>query len=226
MGQLEHPDGDADHARWRHRHWYDRLMLLSDGVFAIALTLLAADITPPIQPGASLAAIWAGLAPQLDAYALSVVVISVFWLAHRRFMAMTLTVDAPVTVITLIMLALVALIPAATRLADHQHGSPDAMLIYSGLVVAIGVACAALWGYAALVADLVAKGVTRAQRWFFFVLILFTPPAFLLLTAGLVRPPLGLVPGMLIGLFLIDWRMRVWIARRLGPAEFAEEPRA
>jgi len=168
MGQLEHPDSGADQARWRHRHWYDRLMLLSDGVFAIALTLLAADIAPPMQPGASIAAIWTALGPQLDAYALSAVVIGVFWLAHRRFMAMTLTVDAPVTVITLVMLALVALIPAATRLADHQQGSPAAMLTYSGLVVAIGVACAALWGYAALVAGLVVKEVTRAQRWFFF----------------------------------------------------------
>ena len=226
MGQLEHPDSGADQARWRHRHWYDRLMLLSDGVFAIALTLLAADIAPPMQPGASIAAIWTALGPQLDAYALSAVVIGVFWLAHRRFMAMTLTVDAPVTVITLVMLALVALIPAATRLADHQQGSPAAMLTYSGLVVAIGVACAALWGYAALVAGLVVKEVTRAQRWFFFTLILITPPAFLLLTAGLVHPPLGLVPGMLLALFLLGWRMRVWIARRLGPAEFAEAPRA
>lgn len=219
MGQLESLDSSEDLARRRHRHWYDRLMMLADGVFAIAITLLAAEIVSPMQPGVSLEMLWSALGPQLDAYALSVLVISIFWLAHRRFMAMILTVDAPVTVITLVMLALVALIPAATRLADRQHGSPDVMLIYSGLVVAIGVACAAMWGYAALVAGLVSPEVTRAQRWFFFVLILFTPPFFLLLTAGLVRPPLGLVPATLAGLFLIGWRMRLWITRRLGPAD-------
>ena len=84
MGQLESLDSDEGLAKRRHRHWYDRLMMLADGVFAIAITILAAEITPLMTPGASLAALWASLAPQLDAYALSVVVISVYWLAHRQ----------------------------------------------------------------------------------------------------------------------------------------------
>jgi len=216
MGQLESLDTDEGLEKRRHRHWYDRLMMLSDGVFAIALTILAAEITPLMTPGASLDSLWAALVPQLDAYALSVVVICVFWLAHRRFMAMILTVDAPVTVLTLIMLALVALVPAATRLADRQHGSPYAMIIYGGLVVAIGFACAAMWGYAALAANLVSDEVSKAQRWFFFALILFTPPFFLAITGTLQRPPPGAVPLTLLLLFLIGWRTRVWITRRLG----------
>jgi uncharacterized membrane protein len=223
MGQLESLDSNEGLAMRRHRHWYDRLMMLADGVFAIAITLLAAEISPPMQPGASLATLWAGLAPQLDAYALSVLVICVFWLAHRRFMAMILTVDPPLTVITLTMLGLVALIPAATRLADRQHGSPDVMLIYSGLVVTIGVACAAMWGYAALIADLVSKEVPSAQRWFFFVLILFTPPFFLAITGALQRPPPGLVPVTLVALFFVGWPMRQWITRRLEPAAKAPD---
>ena len=217
MGQLESLDSDEGLAKRRHRHWYDRLMMLADGVFAIAITILAAEITPLMTPGASLAALWASLAPQLDAYALSAVVICIFWLAHRRFMAMTLTVDAPLTVITLVMLALVALLPAATRLADRQHGSPHAMIIYGGLVVAIGLACAALWGYASLIANLVSDEVPKAQRWFFFLLILLTPPFFLAITGTLQRPPPGLVPLTLVFLFLIGWPMRMWIARRVEP---------
>lgn len=215
MGQLESLDSDEGLAKRRHRHWYDRLMMLSDGVFAIAITILATEITPLMTPRASLAELWAALTPQLDAYALSAIVICVFWLAHRRFMAMILTVDAPLTVITLVMLALVALIPAATRLADRQHASPFAMIIYGGLVVAIGVACAALWGYAALLANLVSDEVPKAQRWFFFVLILLTAPFFLVITGTLQRPPPGMVPLALVALFLIGWRMRTWIARRL-----------
>lgn len=218
MGQLESLDSDEGLAKRRHRHWYDRLMMLADGVFAIAITILAFEITPLMTPGASLASLWRVLVPQLDAYALSFVVISIFWLAHRRFMAMILTVDAPLSVLTLMFLGLVALLPAATRLADRQNGSPYAMIIYGALVVAIGLACAAVWGYAALVAKLVSDEVTRAQRWFFFVLMLFTPSFFLALTGTLTRPPPGLVPLTLIALFLIGWRMRMWITRRLEPA--------
>jgi len=218
MGQLESLDSDEGLDKRRHRHWYDRLMMLADGVFAIAITLLAAEITPPTVTHGNLAQLWAAMQPQLDAYGLSVVVISVFWLAHRRFMAMILTVDAPVSVLTLIMLGLVALIPAFTRLAETQNGSPDAMLIYGALVVSIGFAVAAIWGYAALIANLVSDEVPRRQRWFFFLLMLFTPPLFLILTAVLGRPPPGAVPLTLIALFLIGWRMRLWVIRRLGDA--------
>ena len=227
MGQLESLDSDEGLARRRHRHWYDRLMMLSDGVFAIAITILAAEISPPTIPGGDLATIWAALTPQLDAYALSFVVISVFWLAHRRFMAMILTVDAPVTVLTLGMLGLVALLPAATRLTHLQNGSPASMLIYGALVVSIGLSCAAMWGYASLIANLVSDEVPTVQRWYFFLLMLFTAPLFLVLTALLRNPSPGVIPLALLALFVVGWRMRTWINRRLeadAPEADAPEP--
>lgn len=196
-------------------------MMLSDGVFAIAITLLAAEITPPTVIEGGLDRLWSALASQLGAYALSFVVISVFWLAHRRFMAMILTVDAPVTVITLAMLGLVALLPAFTRMADLQHGSSSSMLIYGALVVAIGVTVAAVWGYAALIANLVSSEVPASQRWFLFLLMLFTAPFFLLLTTLLPGAGPGVVPLVLIVLFLIGWPMRLWVIRRLGGAPSA-----
>ncbi|HEY7900908.1 MAG TPA: TMEM175 family protein [Caulobacteraceae bacterium] len=220
MGQLESLDSDEGLARRRHRHWYDRLMMLTDGVFAIALTLLAAGIAPPLTHGMDLAQAWASVAPQLDVYSLSAVVIAVFWLAHRRFMAMILTVDAPITVITLVLLSLVALIPAATRLAR----STAAMTIYGGLVVAIGLTCAAMWGYAALVADLVSKEVPRSQRWYLFALMLVTPPLFLVLTAALPHPSSGAVSLALVALFIVGWRMRTWAVRRLWPDKVNVDP--
>ncbi|MBA3810584.1 MAG: DUF1211 domain-containing protein [Caulobacteraceae bacterium] len=215
-GQLESLDSDEGLERRRHRHWYDRLMMLADGVFAIAITLLAADIVSPGAPTPRLASLWAALAPQLDAYALSFVVISVYWLAHRRLMAMVLTVDAPVTVLTLAMLGLVALLPAFTRLIHVQMGNHASMIIYAGLVVAIGTALSAMWAHAALVVNLVSAEVGAAQRWLFFLLILLTPPLFLLLTILLPRPSPGVVPASLGALFLIGWRLRLWVSRRMG----------
>ncbi len=215
-GEPESLDSDEGLERRRHRHWFDRLIMLSDGVFAIAMTLLAFDLRGPTPWDGRLASLWANLAPQLDAYALSVVAIGVYWLAHRRFMAMVLTVDAPVTVLTLVMLALVALLPAATRLT-HALPSSATMLVYGALIVAIGAAIAAIWGYAALVAGLVSKEVARPARWFFLILMLFTPPFFLLLVTLIPRPRTGEIPLSLVALFLIGWPMRVWIVRRLSP---------
>ncbi len=191
-------------------------MALADGVFAFAITLLAAEISPTAPVGASLERLWQALAPQLDAYGLSFVVISVYWLAHRRFMALIHSVDPPITVITLAMLGLVALLPATTRLTHAQNASPASMLVYGGLVVAIGVSLAALWGYAALIARVAPDEISNRERWFTFWLVLVTPPLFLILTVAVPAPIAGEVPLALTGLFLIGWRLRLWAAKRIG----------
>ena len=213
-GEPETLDTDESLERRRHRHWFDRLIMLSDGVFAIAITLLAFDLHGPAH-WRTLSDIWAALTPQLDAYALSFVVVAVYWLAHRRFFAMIVTVDAPVTVLNLVTLALVALVPAATGLNHSGGPASAAMPVYSGLVIAIGLSVAAVWGYAALIANLVTPEITRAARWFLLGLMVATPPLFLFLVSGLENPPSGVIPLALVALFLIGWPMRMWVLGRL-----------
>ncbi len=215
-GELESLDVDEGLERRRHRHWYDRLMMLCDGVFAIAITLLATEVRAPQVWSGDWAGLWGPLASQLDAYAMSFLVISIYWLAHRRFMAMILTVDATVTVITLVVLGLVALLPAATRLISADAVYPLARLVYASLVIAIGLAMAAMWGYAALIAKAVSSEVGVGPRWFILLLIIFTPPFFLLLTMLLPNLGPGVNPVILALLFLVGWRMRRWTISRLG----------
>jgi uncharacterized membrane protein len=225
VGEPESLDTDESLERRRHRHWFDRLIMLSDGVFSIAITLLAFDLRGPAH-WRSLADIWAAISPQLDAYALSFVVIAVYWLAHRRFFAMIVTVDAPVTVLNLVTLALVALVPAATTQVHGGGPQQASMLVYSGLVAAIGLSVAAVWGYAALVANLVAPEVSPRVRWFLLALMVVTPPLFLVLVGSLRNPPNGLVPLALVALFLIGWRMRMWVLARLHDGAPAAAARA
>ncbi len=215
-GELDTLDQDESLERRRRRHWFDRLMMLSDGVFAIAITFLAADLNAPPRWAGDWASLWGRLSGQLDAYAVSFLVISIYWLAHRRFMAMILVVDAPITILTLVMLGLVALLPAATRLISTYGGHPAAKAIYAGLVVLIGAAMGVMWGYAALISRGVSGEVPRRVRWFLLVLMIVTPPFFLLLTLFIPDPRHGVVPLTLAVLFLIGWPMRVWTARRLG----------
>jgi uncharacterized membrane protein len=211
-GEPESLDTDEPLERRRRRHWFDRVIMLSDGVFAISATLLALEMHGP-STWTTAGDIWRTLAPQLDAYALSFLVIAVYWLAHRRFFAMILDADPPVTIMNLVFLALVGLLPAVTHLIHSGGPIYAAMEVYSGLVAAIGVALAALWGYAALVADLVAPEIGRPARVFIFVLILITPPLFLLLMSWLRNPPPGVVPLALAALFLVGWPMRLWVLR-------------
>jgi uncharacterized membrane protein len=215
-GDLEALEAEEGLERRRHRHWHDRLMMLCDGVFAIAITLLATEIRAPQGWTGDWAGIWGSLAGQLDAYAMSFLVISVYWLAHRRFMAMILKVDAPLTVLTLMMLGLVALLPAATRLISGHSAFPLARLLYAGLVVTIGFAMAALWGYASLIAKVAAPEISLRLRWFILLLMALTPPFFLLLTLGVPNARPGEIPVGLSLMFLIGWWLRRRTIHRLG----------
>jgi len=213
--QTDPPHGEDDAERRQNRHWFDRLNTLSDGVFAIAATLLSLDVRGPAK-WHNLFELWAGLVPQLNAYALGYVVIAVFWLAHRRFMAMVTKVDAPMTVLNLVMLGLIGLVPGATHVSIGETYDTG-MAVYATLIVLIGFSTAAIWGYASLIADLIPPDIPKAVRWFQLLLIAFTPPFFLFLTKAVLSPnDAGWAPVVLAALFVIGWRMRLWGLKRLG----------
>ena len=147
-----HPDG--------HLH---RLVFLTDGVFAIAITLMAIEIRPPHDWDGVAAHLFATMWPTLLAYALSFAVIGVYWLSHRRTFARLQRADGVLSVLNFAGLGLIALIPAATGLL-YENGSPDAVRISLGLVAAIGAANAVAWAYAAFIGRLTPPGLPRGVK--------------------------------------------------------------
>lgn len=151
----------AEHVR---RHSYDRLLMLSDGIFAIAITLAALEIQPPPEHS-SLAAMAHAMARPIIAYLLSFAVIGVFWIQHRDLFARVRRADAPLTLLTLILLCLVALLPAVVH-GVYSPGDDEAPFrLYAVVMVACGLTCAAMWLYASLRPGLMKSEVTFAYRW-------------------------------------------------------------
>jgi uncharacterized membrane protein len=62
----------------------ERISFFSDAVFAIAATLLALEIRLPEAQDNSVSSAILGLLPSIAVYALSFVVIAVYWVAHHR----------------------------------------------------------------------------------------------------------------------------------------------
>jgi uncharacterized membrane protein len=209
----------------RPRHNFDRLIMLSDGVFAIAITLLALDVRIPAGADLKMPTLLAALAPVMVAYTLSFVVISAYWLLHRRFMAVILRVDTVATLLNLLILGLVALLPAGTRLAQATVAMSPGLGLYAALVIAIGVALAGFWGYAALIAGLVSPEVGMRSRWVAFLGVLLAPPLLLGLTIGGRVPP-AVVPLVLLVLFVAGWLFLEHLARERpsAPARPDAEP--
>ncbi|TQK50110.1 putative membrane protein [Streptomyces sp. SLBN-118] len=122
-----------------------RLLALSDGVFAIALTLLALDISVPagLNPAGFRHAL-GDVTPNVWAYALSFLVIAAFWRGHHQIFQYTSEVDGTVIRLGLLSLGLVALMPFPTTLLAEYGDQPQAVAVYCGAVAAMGAAQLAL----------------------------------------------------------------------------------
>jgi uncharacterized membrane protein len=201
-GEPESLDQNEPFEARDRRHAYDRMIMLSDGVFAIAITLLALDVRAPTKWPAGVGGLLAMMAPVLSAFVLSFLVISLYWLLHRRYVAMLMRVDWIAMVLNLAFLGLIALLPAATRLAESTNGITSALELYAALVVAIGAGLALFWGYATFLGRLVYPEIGARARWAYFLVPLIAPP----LTLGATIPtrvPSGLVPIVLLAMFVV-----------------------
>jgi uncharacterized membrane protein len=116
----------------------DRLITLSDGVFAIAMTLLVLGIG--VRSGLDPHAFHDALrdtVPQLLAYALSFVVLAVIWVNHHEIYRSVRSTDPTLTRLTLLSLGLIALLPFPTALIAEYGSQAASVAIYSLAVAAI-----------------------------------------------------------------------------------------
>lgn len=141
-----------------------RILALSDGVFAIAVTLLILDIAVPARtdddklPGALLH-LW----PRYLAYLLSFLVISRFWVIHRQAFALIARDDPALIWLNLLLLLFIAFLPFPTAVIGAHNGSASAAVLYAVAVCLTSAASAAYWWYASGRGRLLRPDVGRAQ---------------------------------------------------------------
>ena len=157
------------------RHAYDRLIMLSDGVFAIVITLSALEIHGPEHAHGDWGALLQGLALPLIIFAVSFTVTSFYWVGQRRALVRMRRVDGWFTGLSLVFLAAVALIPAATKLMIGSGNGSGALVLYLGLIGLVALSQGVAWAYAAFVGDLLMPEVSRSYRWAHLVSTLATP---------------------------------------------------
>ena len=127
-----------------------RAEAFSDGVFAIAITLLVLSLklsgTGSVKD--QLLAAW----PQYFAYVVSFLTIGIMWMNHHTILAHVQRVDRPLLVINLLLLMGIVVIPFPTFLvAQHLNdmGASAAVVTYGLVMIAISLGFAGLWIYVA-----------------------------------------------------------------------------
>ena len=93
-----------------------RLEAFSDGVFAIAITLLIIEVRVPDSEAGELARDLANQWPSYAAYAVSFAIIGIIWVNHHDIFERIVTVDRPLLFLNLLLLLTVAFLPLPTAL--------------------------------------------------------------------------------------------------------------
>jgi TMEM175 potassium channel family protein len=129
-----------------------RVEAFSDGVFAIAITLLVLDLAVPPReetPEGELTAALAHQWPAYFAYLVSFLVIGIIWVNHHTVFNEVRLVDRPVLFANLALLLIVSAIPFPTHLlAEYltaHENSHVAAAVYSATMLAMGLAYSTLW---------------------------------------------------------------------------------
>jgi uncharacterized membrane protein len=128
-----------------------RVEAFSDGVFAIAITLLilvfGIEEAPHGDLGEELLDIW----PSYIAYAASFLTIGIIWVNHHTMFRLFGWVDRPFLLLNVLLLMVVAFIPYPTRIvaafAQSADDRRDAALLYGMTMILLAVLFLVLWLY-------------------------------------------------------------------------------
>jgi uncharacterized membrane protein len=145
-----------------------RIEAFSDGVFAIAITLLVIELKPPDDKQHSL---WYGLVhdwPQFAAYVTSFFIIGIMWANHHSMFRTIVRADRVLLFLNLLLLLWTTLLPFPTRLVAEnlQGGGHDAEVAaagYSGNLTLAAIAFSLIWMYAVRRGRLLAAPIGDAR---------------------------------------------------------------
>ena len=130
----------------------DRLEALSDGIFAVAMTLLVLDLHVPVRSAVgSEEQLWAALRamlPQIVTYLMSFLTLSIFWTGQQTQLNRFARTDRHLSWIQLAFLFFVTLLPFSTRLLAEFIEFRVALVLYWANIFLLGTSLLVGWKYA------------------------------------------------------------------------------
>jgi uncharacterized membrane protein len=201
----------------------DRLRNLSDGVFAIVITLLILELKAPHlsdpTSGAELLREIGRLWPKLLSYLVSFCMVGIYWVGHRNIFEAITRSDRPLLWLNNLFLLGVTFLPFPAAILGEYNANPVALTIYGASLSLISLSLYFLFAYAGrhphLLGAHVTPGLLSAGR-----IIILTPFVFYTLAAlaAFVEPRLSLLIFMALPLLYVSpgtleavvrWRSRV-----------------
>jgi uncharacterized membrane protein len=138
-GSAERPPADREFERGGEE--FGRVLSFSDGMFAIAMTLLVVGIgVPAVSNGDSVGDLADGLNDQSDAivsFFISFAVIGRYWVAHHQMFSLLRAFDRGLITLNLVYLGFIAFLPFPTALLGTYFDNPLAVSVYAAAVAVV-----------------------------------------------------------------------------------------
>ena len=156
-----------------------RIISLTDGVFAFALTLLVLGLTVPVvsnggQLGNQLQADW----PKFLGYVFAFVMIAVWWTYHHRTFRYIQRYDSVLMWANMALLLEIAVMPFVLQVFTAYSGTQDAAILFAVIQIAAGLTLNFIWRYASSGHRLIDPKLPAAEIEYFAKWGLVTPALF------------------------------------------------
>jgi uncharacterized membrane protein len=144
-----------------------RIAALSDGIFAIAITLLVfglevPDISEPTSAD-ELAHALGDMWPRFGAYVQTFLILGAYWVGHHRVFRRMVREDDRLAWLNLLFLMTVSFMPFPATMQGRYPGNRTALVVFSGSLAAVSLTYVAVWAYAHR-SHLLAPGTRHAAR--------------------------------------------------------------
>ncbi|NQV01511.1 MAG: DUF1211 domain-containing protein [Bacteroidia bacterium] len=142
----------------------NRIEALSDGIFAIAMTILVLNISIPEKETVKQIGLHQALLRQVNEfiiYFLSFFLLGIFWMIQRKQMSNLIQTDNKHMWMTIFMLMFICLVPFSASLQSTYANDWMAALIFSSNMLIIGILFLLNWHYATTNHRLVSKDISR-----------------------------------------------------------------
>jgi hypothetical protein len=138
--------GEPERALLERLHDPARVLALTDGVFAIIITLLVLEIhVPELTQGHSLNEALAEVRPSLVAFVISFILAGMYWVGHRDLFALIRRTDRGLVWLNILYLLPLCLLPFGAGLLGRYDTEPVALRIYGLNLVVIAVMRVVIW---------------------------------------------------------------------------------
>jgi uncharacterized membrane protein len=198
-----------------------RVLALSDGVFAIIITLLVLEIhVPDLGQGQTLVDALREVRPSFVAFLISFVVVAIAWAGHRDLFSLIRRTNRILVWLNILYLLPLSILPFGASLLARYDRDPIALKMYGILLVAIAVARLGMWVYATGRPHLLFAPIDARSRWAGFAIVAI--PGAVYSVAYLIAASHPTASLVIYAAVPILYFVGITLARSTAPPESAE----